>query len=55
VIAFVSILLAAFVPVAIFLVIAAGLVLTVWILPRVIRFFRDAWRRLRRWFSPSPA
>jgi Domain of unknown function (DUF4126) len=55
VIAFVSILLAAFLPVAIFLVIAAGLVLTFWLLPRVIRFFRDAGRRLRRWLTPSPA
>jgi hypothetical protein len=55
VIAIGSILLAAFLPVAIFLVIAAGLVLTVWLLPRVLKFFRDARRRLRGWFAPSPA
>src|SRR3954471_13795097 len=55
VIAIGSILIAAFLPVLIFLVIAAGLVLTFWLLPRVMKFFRDAGRRLRRWFAPSPA
>ncbi len=53
-----SILLAVFLPVAVFFVIAAGLVLSFWLLPKVIRFFRDAFRRmrnalqrLRRWLS----
>lgn len=55
VIAIGSILIAAFLPVLIFLVIAAGLVLTFWLLPRVIRFFRDAGRKVRRWFAPAPA
>lgn len=41
-----SILLAAFLPVAFFLVIAAGLVLSFWLLPRVLRFFRNVLRKV---------
>jgi Domain of unknown function (DUF4126) len=43
-----SILLAAFLPVAFFLVIAAGLVLSFWLLPRVLRFFRNVFRTVLR-------
>ncbi len=50
-----SILLAAFVPVLVFLVIGVGVAFSFWLLPRVIRFFRDVGRRLRRFFSPAPA
>ena len=51
----VSILLAVFLPVVVFFVIGAGLAVSFWILPRVIKFFRDVLRRIRRWFSPATA
>lgn len=51
----VSILLAVFLPVLVFFVIAAGLAVSVWILPRVIRFFRQVWRKIRGFFSPATA
>ena len=50
-----TIVLALFLPVVVFLVIAAGLVVTFWILPRVIRFFRNVYRKIRRLFSPATA
>jgi hypothetical protein len=55
VLAVVTIVLAAFLPVLVFLVIAAGLAFSFWILPRVFRFFRGAYRRVRGWFSPATA
>ena len=51
----VSILLAAFLPVLVFVVIGAGLCFSLWILPRVIRFFRQVVRRIRSLFSPATA
>jgi len=58
VVAVVSILLAVFLPIAVFFIIAAGLVVSFWLLPKVIGFFqdtfrrmRDAFRRFRRWLS----
>jgi hypothetical protein len=51
----VTILLAAFLPVLVFVLIGAGLAFSLWILPRVIRFFRQVVRRIRRWFSPATA
>ena len=51
----VSVLLAVFLPVVIFFVIAAGLGLSIWILPRVIKFFRQVGRRISGWFRPAPA
>jgi len=60
VVAVVSILLAVFLPIAVFFIIAGGLVVSFWLLPKVIRFFRDAFRRVRdtfrrfrRWLSPA--
>ena len=60
VVAVVSILLAVFLPIAVFFIIAAGLVVSFWLLPKVIRFFRDTFRRVRdvfrrfrRWLSPA--
>jgi hypothetical protein len=55
VIAIAVILLALFLPVVVFFVIAAGLALSIWLLPRVIRFFRQVVRRIRGWFSPVTA
>lgn len=51
----VSILLAVFLPVVVFFVIGAGLAFSIWILPKVIKFFRNVARRIRRLFSPAPA
>jgi uncharacterized protein DUF4126 len=51
----VSILLAVFLPVVIFFVIAAGIAVTLWVLPRVIRFFRQVVRKIRGLFHPATA
>jgi len=51
----VSILVAAFIPVLVFVLIGAGLAFSIWILPRVIRFFRQVGQRIRRLFNPAPA
>lgn len=53
VLAIVTILLAAFLPILVFVVIAAGLAFSFWILPRVLRFFRGVYRRVHRFFSPA--
>jgi len=52
-----SILLAVFLPVLLFIVVAAGLVISALVLPRVIRFFRQVVRSIRRFFGRvwSPA
>lgn len=55
VLAIVTIVLALFLPVVVFLVIAAGLVVSFWILPRVIGFFRKVYRKVRGLFSPATA
>src|SRR6185295_2827625 len=47
VLAIASILLALFLPVLVFLVIAAGVGFSLWILPRVLRFFRQVYRKMR--------
>ena len=51
----VAILLAAFLPVLVFFVIGAGLAVSLWVLPRVIKFFRLVYRRICRLFSPATA
>lgn len=51
----VSILLAVFLPIVIFFVIAAGIAVTVWVLPKVIRFFRQVFRKIRGLFRPATA
>ena len=50
-----SILLAVFLPVMLFVVVAAGLVVSFIVLPKVIRFFRDVVRSVRRFFKPATA
>jgi hypothetical protein len=50
-----SILLAVFLPVMVFFVIGAGVVLSLWILPRVLRFFRQVFRKIRGVFGPATA
>ena len=51
----VSILLAVFLPVVVFFVVAAGVAVTVWVLPRVVRFFRQVFRKIRGLFRPATA
>lgn len=53
VIAIGSILLAAFLPALLFIVVAAGLVVSALVLPRVIRFFLQVFRSVRGLFSPA--
>jgi hypothetical protein len=55
ILAVVSILLAVFLPVLVFFVIAAGLAVSLWVLPRVIKFFRQVFRKIRGLFSPATA
>ncbi|HSQ24075.1 MAG TPA: DUF4126 domain-containing protein [Pyrinomonadaceae bacterium] len=50
-----SVLLAVFLPVLVFFVIAAGLAFSLWILPKVIRFFQHVGRRVRRLFRTAAA
>ncbi|MGQ0760722.1 MAG: DUF4126 domain-containing protein [Acidobacteriota bacterium] len=51
----VAIVLALFLPVLVFFVIGAGLAVSLWLLPRVIRFFRQVCRKVRGWFRPATA
>jgi hypothetical protein len=51
----VAILLALFLPVLVFFVIGAGLAVSLWILPRVLKFFRHVYRRVRSLFRPATA
>jgi Domain of unknown function (DUF4126) len=55
VLAIVSILLAVFLPVLVFFVIGAGVVISLWLLPRVLRFFRQVYRKVRGVFTPATA
>ena len=55
VLAVVTIVLAIFLPIIVFFIIAAGLALSFWLLPRVLRFFRGVYRKIRGLFSPAPA
>jgi hypothetical protein len=51
----ISVVLAVFLPVMVFLVIGAGLAISLWILPRVIRFFRRVFSTVREWFRAASA
>ena len=51
----VAVLLAVFLPVLVFFVIGAGLAFSIWILPRVIKFFQNVGRRIRNFFRPATA
>lgn len=55
VLAVVTIVLAVFLPVVVFLIIAAGLVFSFWLLPRVLRFFQKVYRKIRLFFNPATA
>jgi hypothetical protein len=53
ILAVVTVVAAVFLPVVVFLIIAAGLIFSFWLLPRVIRFFRKVYQSIRRFFSPA--
>lgn len=55
VIAIVSMLAAAFLPFLLFAVVAAGLVFSAIILPKIFRFFRQVIRSVRNFLSPAPS
>ena len=50
-----SILLAVFLPVLLFVVVGAGLLISALVLPKVIRFFRQVVRSVLGFFSPAAA
>ena len=53
VLAVLSIICAVFVPVALFIIVAAGLVFAAIVLPRIARFFRSVLKTISRLFSPA--
>lgn len=55
ILAVVTVVAAVFLPVVVFLIIAAGLLFSFWLLPRVIRFFRKVIQSIRGLFSPARA
>jgi hypothetical protein len=55
ILAVVTVVLSVFLPVVVFLIIAAGLIFSFWLLPRVIRFFRKVYQSIRGFFSPASA
>ena len=52
VLAVLSIICAVFVPVALFIIVAAGLVFAAIVLPRIAKFFRNVLKSITRLFSP---
>src|SRR6185312_9228551 len=50
-----TIVAAVFLPLVVFLIIAAGLIFSFWLLPRVLRFFRKVLQSVRRLFGPASA
>lgn len=50
-----SILLSVFLPFLLFAVVAAGLLVSIWLLPKVIRFFRGVFRSIRGFLHPARA
>jgi hypothetical protein len=55
ILAVVTVVAAVFLPVVVFLIIAAGLIFSFWLLPRVVRFFRKVYQSIRGFFSPASA
>ena len=55
ILAVVTVVAAVFLPVVLFLIVAAGLAFTLWLLPRVIRFFRKVFQSVRGFFRPARA
>ena len=55
ILAVITVVAAIFLPVVLFVIVAAGLIFTFWLLPRVIRFFRKVIQSIRRFFNPVRA
>ena len=53
VLAIVSIVAAVFFPILLFVIVAAGLLVSIYLFNRVLRFFRTVTRKIRSWFSPA--
>ena len=53
ILAVVTVVAAVFLPVVLFLIVAAGLIFTFWLLPRVFRFFRKVYQSIRGFLSPA--
>jgi hypothetical protein len=53
ILAVVTVVAAVFLPVVVFLIIAAGLIFSFWLLPRVLRFFRKVFQSVRGLFRPA--
>ena len=53
VLAIVSVVAAVFFPVLLFVIVAAGLLVSIYLFNRVVRFFRTVTRKIRSWFSPA--
>ena len=53
VLAIVSVVAAVFFPVLLFVIVAAGLLVSIYLFNRVIRFFRSVTRKIRSWFAPA--
>ena len=53
VLAIVSVIAAVFFPVLLFVIVAAGLLVSIYLFNRVLRFFRSVTRKIRSWFSPA--
>jgi hypothetical protein len=53
VLAIVSVVAAVFFPVLLFVIVAAGLLVSIYLFNRVLRFFRTVTRTIRSWFSPA--
>lgn len=53
--AVITVVLSVFFPVVVFCIIALGLIFSFWLLPKVLRFFRQVFRRVRHFLSPETA
>lgn len=53
--AVITVILSVFFPVVVFCIIALGLIFSFWLLPKVLRFFRQVFRRVRHFLSPATA
>ena len=53
VLAIVSVVAAVFFPVLLFVIVAAGLLVSIYLFNRVLRFFRSVTRKIRSWFAPA--
>ena len=53
VLAIVSIVAAVFFPILLFVIVAAGLLVSIYLFNRVLKFFRTVTRKIRSWFSPA--